>query len=88
MVQVLTDVGKKKWTLGRTVGTGGFGEIYMAEEGEVAKVPDDSRYGRSSYVRFKVRFGLEKFVTEFFSFFSNPDSRLLCPEWEGGIETS
>ena len=29
----LTDLAKKQWTLGKTVGTGGFGEIYLATEG-------------------------------------------------------
>ena len=42
--QVLTDLTKKKWTLGRSIGTGGFGEIYLAVEGEGARVGDDARY--------------------------------------------
>jgi len=29
----LTDLAKKQWILGKTVGTGGFGEIYLATEG-------------------------------------------------------
>ena len=35
---------KKKWTLGRSIGTGGFGEIYLAVEGEGVRVGDDARY--------------------------------------------
>jgi len=30
---ILTDLNKKQWVLGQSVGTGGFGEIYLATEG-------------------------------------------------------
>jgi len=40
---MLTDLTKKKWTLGRSIGTGGFGEIYLAQEGEGVNVRDDAR---------------------------------------------
>jgi len=30
---VLSDLNKKQWVLGKTVGTGGFGELYLAKEG-------------------------------------------------------
>jgi hypothetical protein len=45
---MLTDLTKKKWTLGRSIGTGGFGEIYLAQEGEGVNVRDDARYPRVS----------------------------------------
>lgn len=41
--EILTDTLKQKWTLGPSIGKGGFGEIYAAAEGE--KVPNkDSDY--------------------------------------------
>lgn len=30
--EVLTDLSKKQWKLGASIGTGGFGEIYAAQE--------------------------------------------------------
>lgn len=30
--EILEDIGKKKWKLGPSIGQGGFGEIYAAQE--------------------------------------------------------
>ncbi len=46
---MLTDLTKKKWTLGRSIGTGGFGEIYLAQEGEGVNVRDDARSKRAPH---------------------------------------
>lgn len=39
--EVLEDIAKKKWKLGASIGQGGFGEIYSAQEASVggAKYP-------------------------------------------------
>jgi hypothetical protein len=52
MLKVLTDLTKKKWTLGRSVGTGGFGEIYLAEEGDGTKVRDDARWVINNFIYY------------------------------------
>lgn len=38
--EVLTDTLKQKWTIGPSIGKGGFGEIYAAAEGEKAPLKD------------------------------------------------
>ena len=40
IVQLLVDKNKKPWTLGKSIGVGGFGEIYLAVEGQ--KAPTDN----------------------------------------------
>lgn len=41
---VLTDVTRKQWRLGRAVGLGGFGEIYLASDQVSKPVPQDAPY--------------------------------------------
>lgn len=43
--EVLTDIRKKQWSLGQSVGKGGFGEIYLAKEHK-----DGASKGEYSYV--------------------------------------
>lgn len=42
--EILTDVLKKKWKLGKSVGVGGFGEIYMASDDIQNPAGPDCRY--------------------------------------------
>ncbi|XP_026162712.1 serine/threonine-protein kinase VRK1 [Mastacembelus armatus] len=42
--EVLTDTGKKAWKLGRPIGQGGFGRIYLADEHSAKPVGADARY--------------------------------------------
>jgi len=42
--QVITDIGKKEWVLGRSIGQGGFGEIYLASDDPSRPVCDTDKY--------------------------------------------
>lgn len=42
--EILTDLTGKKWRLGRSIGVGGFGEIYSASDVLNREVQDDSSY--------------------------------------------
>lgn len=42
--EILTDVTKKQWKLGRSIGLGGFGEIYLASDDIKKPVGQDSQY--------------------------------------------
>lgn len=42
--EILTDVSKKQWRLGRSIGLGGFGEIYLASDDLKKPVGQDSQY--------------------------------------------
>ncbi|KAF5272325.1 hypothetical protein FQA39_LY07926 [Lamprigera yunnana] len=41
---ILIDVLGKKWKLGKTIGTGGFGQIYLASDNIMANVTSDAPY--------------------------------------------
>ncbi|XP_075211966.1 serine/threonine-protein kinase VRK1-like [Lycorma delicatula] len=42
--EIFTDIGKKQWRLGRSIGVGGFGEIYLASDDITKPVASDARY--------------------------------------------
>lgn len=42
--ELLTDIAKKTWRLGRSVGLGGFGEIYLASDDTRKPVGQDAKY--------------------------------------------
>lgn len=42
--EILTDISGKKWRLGKTVGLGGFGDIYLASDNIEDDVKSDSSY--------------------------------------------
>lgn len=42
--EVLTDLSKKQWRIGVTIGSGGFGDIYCASKAEANKKTDDYSY--------------------------------------------
>ncbi|KAB7503806.1 Serine/threonine-protein kinase VRK1 [Armadillidium nasatum] len=42
--QILTDVGRKQWRLGKSIGQGGFGEIYLSSDDIKKPVPDNANY--------------------------------------------
>ncbi|XP_076058011.1 serine/threonine-protein kinase VRK1-like isoform X2 [Oratosquilla oratoria] len=42
--QILTDMSKRQWRLGRSIGTGGFGEIYLASDDLTQDVSDNADY--------------------------------------------
>jgi len=42
--EILTDVGKKQWQIGKSIGIGGFGEIYLASEDVTRQVSANERY--------------------------------------------
>lgn len=39
--EVLTDLSKNQWRIGKTIGSGGFGDIYCASKVESSKKTDD-----------------------------------------------
>lgn len=41
---ILTDVFKKQWQLGKVIGTGGFGAIYLASDNITKSVGEDAEY--------------------------------------------
>jgi len=41
---MLTDLFKKQWTLGKSIGIGGFGEIYLAGEGQQTPKGDSAKH--------------------------------------------
>lgn len=42
--EVLTDLSGKKWKLGKAIGQGGFGEIYLASDNITKEVNDDADF--------------------------------------------
>lgn len=42
--EFLTDVTHKKWKVGKPIGVGGFGEIYLVSDDIVKPVPHDALY--------------------------------------------
>ncbi|KAG8294333.1 Serine/threonine-protein kinase vrk1, partial [Homalodisca vitripennis] len=42
--ELLTDTAQKTWKLGRSIGLGGFGEIYLASDEINKTVKDDAKY--------------------------------------------
>lgn len=42
--EILTDLTGKKWMLGKPIGVGGFGDIYLASDNLIQEVRSDSCY--------------------------------------------
>lgn len=54
--EILEDVNKKKWRLGVSIGKGGFGEIYSAEEYNETKKSSKEDYVIKIVINYILRF--------------------------------
>ncbi|XP_033634992.1 serine/threonine-protein kinase VRK1-like isoform X1 [Asterias rubens] len=74
--EILKDLYKKEWKLGPTVGKGGFGELYLADEATTGSVGSDAKY----VVKIEPRDNGPLFVEQaFYQRGAKPD---LVEEWK------